>query len=216
MKLSRIICIVAFAAFAQSVNASTTEPLVLNYDGFYDRIEKLNEPEFQKVKLAFYLRGLTDGAPCKIESAKLKTKLKSKDIYFYDDGEILLPLDRKFDEDKANLVIVKGDEQNCGLDMRLESVVTFNEEIKPEYLIELSNVFNLALKEQTGMLSFLAPEVTGVTLLVEEGTQLQILNSDIGQCLNNRCTITNKELTEIKQSIVLSSAPRKIIPYIKK
>ena len=68
----------------------------LSYDGFFDRIEKLDKPEFQNVKLAFYLTEMSTGKPCGIKSVELKTKLKSKKVYFYESGEVVLPFDNSF------------------------------------------------------------------------------------------------------------------------
>jgi hypothetical protein len=84
---------VVFDAFADKLE---TEQLVLNYDGFYDRLEQLDEPEYQQIKLAFYLKD-EKGLPCNIVAAQLATRFKQRDVYFFELGELLLPYDEKLD-----------------------------------------------------------------------------------------------------------------------
>ena len=187
--------------------------MILNYDGFFDRIEKFDSPEFVGVKLGFYLRKLNDGGVCPIESVRLKTKLKDKPVYFLESGEIILPYDKQLDLDKAHVVIEKRTFEECGLDMRLESTKLFEKEVPAESVKELVRSFDKALKEQAGMMSFLTPDVVGVTFLIDKDQELSIVNSEVGDCKNNRCTITTKDLTNT-DVILFSQLPKKAIPFI--
>ena len=198
------------------IATANTKSLSLSYDGFFDRIEKLDKPEFQNVKLAFYLKEITTGQPCEINSVKLKTKLKSLDVYFYEDGEIILPFDKQFDLDKAQVVIDKRNDDNCGLDMRLESVLLFGEEVTGQQIHSMTNTFDEALKKQTGMMSFLAPDVVGLTFLGKAGTKLQIQAPDVGVCNDLGCTITKIEMTDLSKKVRFNERPNKVVPYIKK
>ncbi len=203
------------ASDSRAVVSSTDSTMVLNYDGFFDRIEKLDAPEFVDVKLAFYLKKLNDGAICPIESVRLKTKLKDKTVYFLETGEIILPFDKQLDLDKAHVVIEKKTFEECGLDMRLESTKLFDKEVDADVLKRLTKTFDNALKEQAGMMSFLTPDVVGVTFLSKEGTELSMVNSKIGKCKKNRCTITINDVSNVKV-LLFNEAPNKAIPFIER
>lgn len=215
MKKLKLFGLVLPALVCSSVFAAENV-MSLSYDGFFDRIEKLDKPEFQNVKLAFYLKEMTTGKPCNIKSVELKTKLKSKKVYFYDSGEVILPFDKQFDLDKAQVVIEKENNDNCGLDMRIESIGLFDNQIKKVELIDLVDTFSAALKKQTGMLSFLAPEVIGATFLAPEGRRMEILGGAKGECNDLGCTITKTDIEENNDLIEFSVKPIKALPYIQK
>lgn len=199
-------------------NKSNTDfpPLILNYDGFFDRIAKLDKPEFSTVKLAFYLKLKSNGSICPVESVDLKTKLKSRTVYFDEWAEILIPYDKQLDLDKAQLVINKQTKSECVMDMRIEAVANYGKEINPKSLSQLSNTFDLALKEQAGMMSFLMPDVEGITVISKEDLTILNINNEVGDCNGNRCTITNNQLNKLKEDLIFSSRPHRIIPYIAK
>ncbi len=202
-------------SIAMNKNAMDSEStMVLNYDGFFDRIEKLDDPEFMDVKLAFYLKRLKDGSTCPIKSVNLKTKLKNKSVYFLDNGEVILPYDKQLDLDKAHVVIEKNTFDECGLDMRLESTKLFNKEVSVEDINQLTKSFDGALKELAGMMSFLTPDVVGVTFVSSENSTLSLVNSKLGKCNENRCTITINNLVNT-EVILFNQKPDKAIPFIK-
>lgn len=189
--------------------------MVLNYDGFFDRIEKLDEPEFTSVKLAFYLKQLSDGQVCPIKNVTLKTKLKEKPVYFYDTGEVVLPYDKQLDLDKAKVIIDKDTLEECGLDMRLESTELFQSEVSTSRITKLTSQFDGALESLAGMMAFLTPDVVGVTFLATPADELKVVNSKVGQCKSNRCTITIKEIEQV-DTVLFNLAPVKALPYIAK
>lgn len=198
--------------FASGVTEANNE-MVLNYDGFFDRIEKLDEPNLMGVKLAFYLKQASDNQICPINSVKLKTKLKEKPVYFYDSGEIVLPYDKQLDLDKAKVVIEKDTLEECGLDMRLESTELFASEVEAKRIKTLTLQFDEALESLAGMMAFLTPDVVGLTFVGQSGGDLRIVNSKLGSCNSNRCTITTKELEGV-DSVLFSEAPSKALPFI--
>jgi hypothetical protein len=215
-----LLCSLLFSTLL--VHANTKE-LILSYDGFFDRIEKLDEPQFATVKLAFYLRDIVTNKSCVIKDVKLKTKLKSRDVYFYDTGEILIPYDKQLDLDKANVVINHNDNAQCNLDMRLEAVTQFSEVVQLKSIVELIDTLDAALKEQGGMMAFLMPDVNGVTFIGENGIGLKVIESDSGlkhagdsYCKDNRCTITKNNIKDVSASIKLSAKPVRVIAHIDK
>lgn len=195
------------------------EKISLNYDGFFDRMDDLNAPEYQNVKLAFYLKN-KEGQACKIESAELATKLVKKDVYFLDSGELLLPFDEKLDQEKASLNVTVADNQNCSLTIQLESSQLHTNSLKVKDAKHLVSTFDTALKDLAGMMSFLTPDVNGITVV---GTKGQIYTAETMFKLCQQtdvCVIDvnelNNAMTNNVNSIEFSENISKILPYIAK
>lgn len=195
-------------------NCALANTLVLNYDGFFDRMEDLNEPEYTGVKLAFYLTDKSSGLSCDIESATLETKLKTREIYVLEGGEILLPYDKQLDLDKAKVVLKQKGQQECGLDMRLESNGLLSAEISSQDITTLTDKFDAALEELGGMMSFLLPDVVGVQYLSVPDKALSVTNTNNIKCDLIGC-IVEKASLGTTDSITFNYAPVKAVPFIK-
>jgi hypothetical protein len=209
-KLLFVAAVTSTASFAmQKENA-----LILNYDGFFDRMEEFDEPEFLGVKLAFYFKSKQTGKACAIESAQLKTQDRKKPVYYLDTGEVLLPFDEQLDMDKAKLIIVKKDDEECGLDMRIENSQLLTQHISVSQVVDLTEKFSSALTELGGMMSFLMPSVTGITYLGEEGKPLSVLGQSFGNCDPKGCTFLKSELDNASGNIEFSYPPLKAVPFI--
>lgn len=208
------ICLVSNYVIAD-VEEQQTTTLELNYDGFFDRMDDLDEAEYVDVKLAFYFNQLNSKKACPIRSAKLQTKIKSMPVYYLEDGEVLLPFDEQLDMDKAKLLIETEKGLNCGLNMRLENSFLLNQTMDNTKLVHLVATFNDALQDLGGMMSFLVPQVTGVTVLGKPGEQLSMEIGDKSWCSNNQCKLTSAILKSASRPFVFTSKPAKIVPFIK-
>ncbi len=204
--------LIAFSSFVSANNQ-----LVLNYDGFFDRMDDLRESQYQDIKLAFYFMD-TEGKACPIKSVRLQTQLKQLDVYHLETGEILLPFDHQLDADKAAIVIEKQDDKTCGLNMRLESVVLLDEKVEISKAQSLINTFDLALDDLAGMMSFTLPDVVGITFKGPENQTLAINNRLAGKCKLNSCTLTKQELQQYlsqgQTTLTFSHSIAKALPYI--
>lgn len=213
---SSVVILLTSLIFHGSVHANDNQ-LVLNYDGFFDRIEDLDEPEYQDIKLAFYFMDKV-GKACPVKSVKLQTKLKELEVYYLPSGEILLPFDHQLDADKAAIVIEKQDDEICGLDMRLETSILFEDKVDVSKAKSLVGTFDLALNDLAGMMSFTLPDVVGVTFKSEDNGVLTIKNSQVGQCESNVCTLTLAELALYQEqnleTINFSHSIVKAVPFI--
>lgn len=205
--------LVLFSSFVTANN----HQLVLNYDGFFDRMDDLRESEYQDIKLAFYFMD-TEGKACPIKSVRLQTQLKQLDVYHLESGEILLPFDHQLDADKAAIVIEKQDDKTCGLNMRLESVVLLDKRVKVTKAQSLINTFDLALDDLAGMMSFTLPDVVGITFKGPENQTLTINNMLSGKCELNSCTLTKQELQQYlsqgNTTLNFSHSIAKALPFI--
>ncbi|MBU2882364.1 DUF2987 domain-containing protein [Psychrosphaera sp. B3R10] len=206
-------CLVSSSLFANV--EQQTKTMELNYDGFFDRMDDLDEAEYVDIKLAFYFNQINSKKACPIRSAKLQTKIKSMPVYYLENGEVLLPFDEQLDMDKAKLVIETEKGLECGLNMRLENSFLLASTIDNTKLVRLVETFNDALQDLGGMMSFLVPKVTGVTVLGKTGEQLSIINGDESWCSDNQCILTSAILKNAEKPFVLSSIPSKIVPFIK-
>jgi len=198
-----------------SVNAAQPE-LVLNYDGFFDRLDDLNEPEYADVTLGFFFKQVKNGEPCHIKSARLQSQTDSMKVYFLGSGEVLLPFDEQLDMDKAKLIIEKSDDVDCGLNMQLQTKTLFKEKVSLEKANKLITTFDLALDELAGMMSFLTPDVNGITFIGDGQVPLSIKNNFDSLCSDAGCTLSRNQLDKFKGMIEFNYAPVKAIPYIEK
>ena len=190
------------------------EKLELNYDGFFDRMKDLEEPEYQGVKLAFYLMD-REGQPCPITSAKLSTKVKQQDVYVLDNGEMLLPYEPLLDQDKALLVIDKKDSRECGLNMRLESNQLFDAKVSKQHTLELTDKFAAAFDDLGGMMSFMLPKVRGITFKFADEVIPEMTNPALGECKQQSgCTILKGDLVKSDSEVEFNHKPVKAVPYI--
>lgn len=196
-----------------SLNATAQNKLELNYDGFFDRMKDLEEPEYQGVKLAFYLMD-REGAPCPVSGAKLTTKIKMQDVYVLDSGELLLPYEPLLDQDKALLVIDKKDNRECGLNMRLESSQLFNKKVDKQKAIELTDKFAAAFDDLGGMMSFMLPKVQGITFKFDDNIAPELTPVNLGKCEKGGCTILKGDLVKLDGDFEFNTKPIKVVPYI--
>lgn len=210
MKLSKI---ALFALSLMPLTAVAQDKLELNYDGFFDRMKDLEEPEYQGVKLAFYLMD-REGAPCPVSGAKLTTKLKEQDVYVLDNGELLLPYEPLLDQDKALLIIDKKDNRECGLNMRLESSQLFSEKVKKQQALELTEKFAAAFDDLGGMMSFMLPKVEGITFKFNESIMPQITPANLAKCEKGGCTVLKGDLVKFDGEFEFEHKPLKVVPYI--
>lgn len=210
MKLTKV-ALVALSCL--SLNATAQDKLELNYDGFFDRMKDLEEPEYQGVKLAFYLMD-REGIPCPVSGAKLTTKIKNQEVYVLDNGELLLPYEPLLDQDKALLIIDKKDSRECGLNMRLESSQLFNTKVEKQKAIELTDKFAAAFDDLGGMMSFMLPKVEGVTFKFAGDESPALIPSHLGKCEKSGCTILKGDLVKLEGDFEFNSKPLKAVPYI--
>lgn len=194
--------------------AMAQDKLELNYDGFFDRMKDLEEPEYQGVKLAFYLMD-REGQPCPVKAAKLATKLKQQEVYMLDSGELLLPYEPLLDQDKALLVIDKKDNRECGLNMRLESNQLFDTRVPKQQALELTDKFAAAFDDLGGMMSFMLPKVQGVTFKFAEGVKPELNSTQLGKCEGEKgCTVIKGDLVNFNGDIEFNHKPIKVVPFI--
>lgn len=211
---SSIISILLATLITPMVSFANDNQVVLNYDGFFDRMDDLDEAQYQDIKLAFYLLDKQE-QPCPVNSVKLQTKFKHQEVYVLDSGEILLPFEPKLDQDKAAIVIDKKDSTECGLNMRLESSQLFNNKIPTQQIKSLINTFDLAFNDLGGMMSFMLPEVIGITFKFEPGQLPQLSNPSLGKCEKDLgCTLKISDLNAEQGDIEFNYKPIKAVPLI--
>lgn len=210
MKLSQIALL---ALSVLPISALAQNKLELNYDGFFDRMKDLEEPEYQGVKLAFYLMD-REGSPCPVSNAKLSTKVKEQEVYVLENGELLLPYEPLLDQDKALLLIDKKDDRECGLNMRLESNILFNDKVSKQQALELTNKFAAAFDDLGGMMSFMLPKVEGITFQFAPEVAAEIAPEKLGKCDDNKCTVMKGDLVKFDGQLTFNNKPVKVVPYI--
>lgn len=207
----QIVKLFLLTLFVTAFFSKANNQLVLNYDGFFDRMDDLNEPQYQGIKLAFYLVD-RNNQPCEVDNAYLKTKLDEMEVYTLANGEVLLPFDEKLDQDKAAIIInIKGDKA-CGLNMRLESNQLLTIEMNTKELLDLKIKFSEALDDLGGMMSFMLPSVIGLTI---ESTNIKEFQTE-GQgvrCEGQVCRIPGINL-QTENNIKFNALPTKISPWI--
>ena len=106
---------------SMAVNAQPTdEPVVMSYDGFFDRMEVVNEGNFQHAKVGFYLKTYENAENCVLKEGKIVTERERFPLTYDDNGQLFLPFDKQLDTHKA-MVIATPQSGQCQLSMQIEA-----------------------------------------------------------------------------------------------
>lgn len=203
-----------FLALSPFVNA---KEFVVSYDGFYDRLKVVDKGQYQYARINFYLVDIATLQPCEIQSGKLITEKNQLPLSYTEKAQLLLPLDKQLDTDKAVIVVQpKNPAHDCQLKMQIEAPEFKLAELNGEKLQQLNNEFDDLLTNLSGffigkLMAFLLPSQKGVQIEFEQPTTL------VGaECNDKVCRLAiNDEIAE--QSFTLPQHEIKnVIPWISK
>lgn len=203
-----------FLALSPFVNA---KEFVVSYDGFYDRLKVVDKGQYQYARINFYLVDIATLKPCEIQSGKLITEKNQLALSYTENAQLLLPLDKQLDTDKAVIVVQpKNPAHDCQLKMQIEAPDFKLTEFNSENLQQLNDEFDDLLTNLSGffigkLMAFLLPSQKGIQIEFEQPTTLA--GAD---CNDKVCRLEiNDTIAEQSFSLPLHEI-KNVVPWISK
>lgn len=197
-----------------------TEPVVMSYDGFFDRMEVVNEGDYQYAQVGFYLKTLADAKPCRIAKGHIETENQTYPLSYTGEGKLLLPFDEELDSFKA--VVVATPEQGQG-----QCVLSIQIEADPQgglltqgEAFAIESEFKELLADLSGfwvgtLMPFLLPEHNGIQVHLAEVESSSAHNPQ-WQCEATRCKLVVQSSWEGSERVLSEQEVLKVTPWIKK
>jgi len=175
------------------LSAPASADLLLNYNGFYNRMKKLQQPEYSDITLAFALTGERSGQPCKYYSLGLKSDLHDIALDIAGNGEISLPYDEALKDSNAVLEVLQADNaEPCQVQFRVRSRMRLANELTLSQLQHYRSQFELLLDDMAGLSKYWLPDVSGVIIEFADDVVIPQLDDAIAaatRCQARRCFI---------------------------
>ena len=192
--------------------------LLLNYNGFYGRMKKLQQPEYSDITLAFALTGEKTGAPCRFYSIKLISDIHDITLDMAGNGEISLPYDQALKDSNAVLQVLQADNvEACQVQFRLRSRMRLPTELSVTQLAHYRSQFDLLLDDMAGLGKYWLPQVSGVIVEFADTVQLPVMQPDnaaVTQCMEKRCHIRLNQALPDNSSWLFQQRPAYLLPLI--
>lgn len=188
--------------------------LTLDYKGFFDRMDKLYQPEINKLKLVFYFNNREQGRPCRVVDGRILRHEKALPLLVGPDQQLLLPFDRDLRENAALIQVELEYEQQCDFAMQIQAEVLEQKRFTAAELTEIRDQMNALMRSYAGVgFGWLQPEVKGVTLTLDEGTEVSVEGRGIlAEVVDGKLKVTPEQLGEA--TLVLSRAPHSVSPLM--
>lgn len=208
--------IVLLAALLGAAPASAD--LMMNYNGFYARMKKLQEPEYSDITLAFALTTAQSGVACKPYSIKLVSAEHDLPVDIAGNGELSLPYDEALKNSNAVLTVLQADNaEPCQVQFRLRSRMRLAKTLTADTLQHYRSQFDLLLDDMAGLGKYWLPDVKGVIAEFAEDVQLPQLSDAqraVTLCQQNRCHIILDDSVSEQDSWPFSQRPLYLLPLI--
>lgn len=200
------------------LSAPASADLLLNYNGFYNRMKKLQQPEYSDITLAFALTGTRTGQACKYYSLGLKSDRHDIALELAGNGEINLPYDEALKDSNAILEVLQADNaEPCQVQFRLRSRMRLANDLSLAQLQHYRSQFDALLDDMAGLSKYWLPDVTGVIVEFADDVtmpQLDAATLAVTQCQAKRCLVhLNSKLPEDSRWL-FNQRPSYLLPLI--
>lgn len=182
-----------FLLAALLLTMPATADLQLNYNGFYGRMKKLQQPQYSDITLAFALTGVKSGKACRFYSLKLVSDQHDIAVDIAGNGELSLPYDEALKYSNAVLLLRQADNaEACQVEMRLRSRMRLPSSLDLATLQHYQQQFDLLLDDMAGISKYWLPAVSGVIAEFSSDTVMVDIKeaaADSTSCKAKRCYI---------------------------
>lgn len=189
------------AMLACSVHADT----LISYDDLYNKMTKLQQPEYSDITLAFVLSSKQSDQACRYVDFSLKSDIHHIPLTLSARGEISLPYDEALKDSKALLVLQQVDNQQpCQLTLLLRSRMRLPSTLTQKQLTHYRGQFESLLHDFAGISKRWMPQISGVTLQFDNNNphpDLTPAQQALTECSAMRCTLnlTNYKADDAEQ-----------------
>ncbi len=200
------------------IAAPVSADLLLNYNGFYSRMKKLQQPEYSDITLAFALTGERTGHACQFYRIKLVSDRHDLTLDTAANGEISLPYDEALKNSNAVLQVLQADNvEPCQVQFRLRSRMRLPAQLSLSQLAHYRSQFDLLLDDMAGLGKYWLPPVSGVIVEFAEDVAMPDLTAAqqaVTQCSARRCTIVLDESLAADSQWPFNQRPAYLLPFI--
>jgi hypothetical protein len=212
----RKFAVLLLAMFVVSAHADT----VFNYDGFFARMKKSEQPQYSEVTLTFVLQKQATIEPCQIERARLTTDISDAPLTLASNGELILPYEKLFNDRKA---LIRLEQQSgatpCDLNFRIRNKMPLNQSIRLKQLRIIHQQFDALLQDLAGMGKYFLPSMTGITIQFSDDNHALVSSAAVQQawrCEGHNCHLDLTKLAGESDEVELtfSQDPEYLFPYI--
>ena len=198
--------------------APASADLLLSYNGFYNRMKKLQQPEYSDITLAFALTGERSGQACKYYSLGLKSDLHDIVLDIAGNGEISLPYDEALKNSNAVLSVLQADNaEPCQIQFRLRSRMRLAATLDHTTLTHYQRQFDTLLDDMAGLGKYWLPEVNGVIVQLPDASvtaDMDAAAKSLTQCKDDRCEIRLDDTAVEQAQWQFSQRPLYLLPLI--
>ncbi|SDJ23855.1 Protein of unknown function [Ferrimonas sediminum] len=191
--------------------------LTLDYKGFYDRMDKLYEPDVNRMKLVFYFNHRKQHRPCRIDDGAILSHGKRLPLLIGDDQQLLLPFDRSLRESSAVIRVELENENQCDFAMQLQAEVLDKTHYSAEDVADIQLQMNTLMRAYAGIgFGWLQPEVKGLTFTLSSHSNARFSTPGAEALVvddNGRLTLTVDQFPAGAE-LVFSQAPHSISPLM--
>lgn len=192
--------------------------LQLNYNGFYGRMKKLQQPQYSDITLAFALTGVHSGKACRFYSLKLLSDQHDIAVDIAGNGELSLPYDEALKDSNAVLLLRQADNaEACQVEMRLRSRMRLPSSLDIATLQHYQQQFELLLDDMAGISKYWLPDVHGV--IVEFTTAAAAVDIEAApagstNCSGKRCYIQLNDNMPANSRWSFNERPAYLLPLL--
>ncbi|MDX3774542.1 DUF2987 domain-containing protein [Chromatiaceae bacterium AAb-1] len=193
--------------------------IVFNYDGFYSRMKRVQQPQFSDITLAFVLQEQKTALPCQPIRLYLHSDIHHVPLSIADNGEISLPYDEALKDSKAKMVVELADNvAPCELSLRIRSRMPLSESLSLSQLQHYRQQFSTLMGEMAGISRYWMPKVTGIRAEFA-GSQLPVGFSDpaladVTQCQQQHCIVELEHIRVEDAQWQFKQAPLYLLPHL--
>lgn len=207
-----------FLLAALLLTMPATADLQLNYNGFYGRMKKLQQPQYSDITLAFALTGVKSSKACRFYSLKLLSDQHDIAVDIAGNGELSLPYDEALKDSNAVLLLRQADNaEACQVEMRLRSRMRLPSSLDLATLQHYQQQFDLLLDDMAGISKYWLPAVSGV--IAEFSTDTVVVDikeaaADSTRCKAKRCYIKLSDAMPANSRWSFNERPAYLLPLL--
>ncbi|TLU66345.1 DUF2987 domain-containing protein [Thalassotalea litorea] len=194
----------------------------LEYKGFYQRLEVIEENELDQITMGFYLVDSYNRERCAIEDAFFfGPGISEMPADTGDDGKLIIPFDKKLYDRFAILrVNLEDPRQNCTLQMQIQVKDVSKTAFSFAELSAYREQMQTLMDEFGGFLWFMMPDVQGLNFKLVNDNSLSYIDETLQEALNCeqlQCTLAIDEgQTSSEMALQFSQPPIVISPWVAK
>ena len=168
-------------AGALSLVSLSSQAVDMEYKGFYQRLDLINDNELDKITMAFYLVDYQTRERCELSKATMLAKdMSAMDIDIAADGELLVPYSEDLYDKFAFLRVEQAKpHQNCTLQMQIQGKDKTKTNYSYAELAFLTEQMQDLVDGFGSFLWFMMPNVTGLHISLTSTDDIAFIADDL-------------------------------------